>query len=202
MRPPPTGKPTTRSSASGRRIQPCGLATARRSGWAGSTLSSGSKRTSPSFAELGGDVESADFQTVLLLGMGGSSLCPEVLAITFGQQPGFPALRIVDSTDPAQVMAARDEVNLGDDAGGRRQQIRLHARTKHPQAILLRRDDAEPWAPKRLAAISSPSPIPARRWSRWPRTTASATSFTATRRSAGATRRCRTSAWCRPPWSA
>src|SRR5271157_1449680 len=66
-----------------------------------------------SFAELGGDVESADFQTVLLLGMGGSSLCPEVLAKTFGPQPGFPELRIVDSTDPAQVMAACDEVNLG-----------------------------------------------------------------------------------------
>ncbi len=66
-----------------------------------------------SFAELGGDIESADFQTVLLLGMGGSSLCPEVLAKTFGPQPGFPELRIVDSTDPAQVMAACDEVNLG-----------------------------------------------------------------------------------------
>jgi glucose-6-phosphate isomerase len=66
-----------------------------------------------SFAELGGDVESADFQTVLLLGMGGSSLCPEVLAKTFGPQTGFPALRIVDSTDPAQVMAACDEMNLG-----------------------------------------------------------------------------------------
>ena len=67
-----------------------------------------------SFAELGGDIESADFETVLLLGMGGSSLCPEVLAKTFGPQPGFPALRIVDSTDPAQVKAACDEVNLGE----------------------------------------------------------------------------------------
>jgi glucose-6-phosphate isomerase len=66
------------------------------------------------FAELGGDIRSADFQTVLPLGMGGSSLCPEVLAKTFGPQPGFPSLRIVDSTDPAQVKAACDEVNLGD----------------------------------------------------------------------------------------
>jgi len=64
------------------------------------------------FAELGGDVQSADFSTVLLLGMGGSSLCPEVLGKTFGQQEGFPALRIVDSTDPAQVMAVCNEVNL------------------------------------------------------------------------------------------
>jgi len=66
------------------------------------------------FAELGGDVESADFSTVLLLGMGGSSLCPEVLAKTFGQQEGFPALRIVDSTDPAQIMAVCNEVNLAE----------------------------------------------------------------------------------------
>src|SRR5580658_2834791 len=45
-----------------------------------------------SMAELGGDVESADFQSALLLGMGGSSLCPEVLAKTFGPQAGFPEL--------------------------------------------------------------------------------------------------------------
>jgi glucose-6-phosphate isomerase len=50
----------------------------------------------------------------LLLGMGGSSLCPEVLAVTFGQQPGFPALHIVDSTDPAQVKAAREKVKLAE----------------------------------------------------------------------------------------
>jgi glucose-6-phosphate isomerase len=63
-------------------------------------------------AELGADVETAGFKTVLLLGMGGSSLCPEVLGKTFGQQDGFPALHIVDSTDPAQVKAARDKLKL------------------------------------------------------------------------------------------
>jgi len=67
-----------------------------------------------SFAELGGDVKSSDFQSVLLLGMGGSSLCPEVLAKTFGPQPGFPELHIVDSTDPAEVKAACDAVNLAE----------------------------------------------------------------------------------------
>jgi glucose-6-phosphate isomerase len=66
------------------------------------------------FAELGGDVESGDFSAALLLGMGGSSLCPEVLAKTFGQQPGFPALHIVDSTDPAEVMSISNEVNLAE----------------------------------------------------------------------------------------
>ncbi|MGD1063673.1 MAG: bifunctional transaldolase/phosoglucose isomerase [Terracidiphilus sp.] len=67
-----------------------------------------------SLAELGGDVHSAGFKSALLLGMGGSSLCPEVLAKTFGPQPGFPALHIVDSTDPAQVLAACEAVDLGE----------------------------------------------------------------------------------------
>jgi glucose-6-phosphate isomerase len=66
-----------------------------------------------SLAELGGDVHSAGFKSALLLGMGGSSLCPEVLAKTFGPQEGFPVLHIVDSTDPAQVLAACAAVDLG-----------------------------------------------------------------------------------------
>ena len=65
-------------------------------------------------AELGADVETGGFKSVLLLGMGGSSMCPEVLAITFGQQDGFPALHIVDSTDPAYVKAALDKVKLAE----------------------------------------------------------------------------------------
>ncbi|MGA2216459.1 MAG: bifunctional transaldolase/phosoglucose isomerase [Terracidiphilus sp.] len=67
-----------------------------------------------SFSALAEDVKSAGFKTVLLLGMGGSSLCPEVLSVTFGPQPGFPVLHIVDSTDPAQVKAAREKVDLAE----------------------------------------------------------------------------------------
>ncbi len=65
-------------------------------------------------AELGADVQTGGFKNVLLLGMGGSSLCPEVLAVTFGQQTGFPALHIVDSTDPAYVKAAADKLKLSE----------------------------------------------------------------------------------------
>jgi glucose-6-phosphate isomerase len=65
-------------------------------------------------AELGADIETGGFESVLLLGMGGSSLCPEVLAKTFGQQEEFPALHILDSTDPAQVKAVRDKLKLGE----------------------------------------------------------------------------------------
>jgi glucose-6-phosphate isomerase len=66
------------------------------------------------FAALAEDVKSTGFKTLLLLGMGGSSLCPEVLSVTFGQQQGFPALHIVDSTDPAQVKATRDKIDLAE----------------------------------------------------------------------------------------
>jgi glucose-6-phosphate isomerase len=65
-----------------------------------------------SFAALREDIHSTGFTHALLLGMGGSSLCPEVLSLTYGQQPGFPKLHIVDSTDPAQVAAARAAVDL------------------------------------------------------------------------------------------
>jgi transaldolase / glucose-6-phosphate isomerase len=52
------------------------------------------------FAE---DVRQGGFKDVLLLGMGGSSLGPEVLGETFGSKPGFPALHVLDSTDPMQI---------------------------------------------------------------------------------------------------
>src|ERR1044071_2767968 len=40
-----------------------------------------------------GSVRTSGFQHVMVCGMGGSSLCPEVLATTFGRQTGFPELR-------------------------------------------------------------------------------------------------------------
>jgi transaldolase/glucose-6-phosphate isomerase len=48
----------------------------------------------------------------VVLGMGGSSLGPEVLAQTFEKQPGFPKLHVLDSTDPAQVRTMQASVNL------------------------------------------------------------------------------------------
>jgi transaldolase/glucose-6-phosphate isomerase len=58
------------------------------------------------------DVKSAGFAHVLLLGMGGSSLCPEVLRMTFGKIAGYPELHVLDSTDPAQVKAFESKVDL------------------------------------------------------------------------------------------
>jgi transaldolase/glucose-6-phosphate isomerase len=58
------------------------------------------------------DVKSAKFSHALLLGMGGSSLCPEVLAKTFGKIDGFPELHVLDSTDPAQIKAVESKLDL------------------------------------------------------------------------------------------
>jgi len=52
------------------------------------------------------------FDHAVLLGMGGSSLCPEVLKITFGKQPGFPELLVLDSTDPQQIRALEKRINI------------------------------------------------------------------------------------------
>jgi len=58
------------------------------------------------------DAAKAGFSHALLLGMGGSSLCPEVLKITYGKQPGHPELHVLDSTDPAQIKSIESQVDL------------------------------------------------------------------------------------------
>jgi len=58
------------------------------------------------------EVKRAGFSDILLLGMGGSSLGPEVLAQSFGTRPGFPRLQVVDSTDPAQLRRIESSIDL------------------------------------------------------------------------------------------
>jgi len=60
---------------------------------------------------LAKEIWSAGFKDVLLLGMGGSSLGPEVLRKTFGQAAGYPDLHVLDSTDPAQVKSLADKID-------------------------------------------------------------------------------------------
>jgi transaldolase/glucose-6-phosphate isomerase len=64
------------------------------------------------FKKVAADVKKAKFKHALLLGMGGSSLCPEVLRLTFGKIKGFPELHVLDSTDPAQIKAIEAKVDL------------------------------------------------------------------------------------------
>ena len=58
------------------------------------------------------EVKKEGFTDILLLGMGGSSLCPEVLRMTFGRISGFPNLHVLDSTDPAQIKAFEKKIDL------------------------------------------------------------------------------------------
>jgi transaldolase/glucose-6-phosphate isomerase len=58
------------------------------------------------------DTQLGRFQDILLLGMGGSSLCPEVLKMTFGRMPGFPRMHVLDSTDPAQVKSFEHHIDV------------------------------------------------------------------------------------------
>jgi transaldolase/glucose-6-phosphate isomerase len=62
--------------------------------------------------KLAKEVQTRGFQHVLLLGMGGSSLCPEVLRMTFGRITHFPTLHVLDSTDPAQVKAFEHQIEI------------------------------------------------------------------------------------------
>jgi transaldolase / glucose-6-phosphate isomerase len=57
-------------------------------------------------------VKGQNFTDAVVLGMGGSSLGPEVLARTFEKRPGFPKLHVLDSTDPAQVRAMQAAINI------------------------------------------------------------------------------------------
>lgn len=58
------------------------------------------------------EVREAGFTHAMLLGMGGSSLCPEVLRRTFGSRPGFPSLLVLDTTDPDAISAFEESVDL------------------------------------------------------------------------------------------
>ncbi len=58
------------------------------------------------------EIKNDRFSHVVLLGMGGSSLCPEVARETFGSSDGFPQLLVLDSTDPEAVKNIEDQVDL------------------------------------------------------------------------------------------
>lgn len=62
-----------------------------------------------SFAEK---VRGSDERHVMVCGMGGSSLCPEVLRQTFGKQEGFPELLVLDSTDPDVIAAFAKQIDI------------------------------------------------------------------------------------------
>jgi transaldolase / glucose-6-phosphate isomerase len=64
------------------------------------------------FATIAQEIRSAGFTHAVLLGMGGSSLCVEVLKATFGKIAGFPEILVLDSTDPAQIRTLESQIDL------------------------------------------------------------------------------------------
>lgn len=80
-------------------------------GWLNSAKAEAAKLAD--YADFAKWVKARGFTDAVVLGMGGSSLGPEVLAETFPQQSGFPKLHVLDSTDPAQVRALEASVTLG-----------------------------------------------------------------------------------------
>ena len=62
--------------------------------------------------QLAAEVKKRKFKHAILLGMGGSSLCPEVMRKTFGKIAGFPEMHVLDSTDPAQIKAIEKKLDL------------------------------------------------------------------------------------------
>jgi transaldolase / glucose-6-phosphate isomerase len=80
-------------------------------GWL--TIVAEQKKTADRFVKFAEEVQDAGFTSALLLGMGGSSLCPEVMRKSFGKIKGFPELHVLDSTDPAQVKSFENKIDPG-----------------------------------------------------------------------------------------
>ena len=64
------------------------------------------------YKKLAEDIQKAGFTHAVLLGMGGSSLCVEVFEKTYGKIPGHPRMHVLDSTDPAQIRAVEQSIDV------------------------------------------------------------------------------------------
>jgi transaldolase / glucose-6-phosphate isomerase len=67
----------------------------------------------PELTGIASGVRADGFRSVVVLGMGGSSLAPHLFGRTFGATPGHPELSVLDSTHPEAVVGLRDRLDLG-----------------------------------------------------------------------------------------
>ena len=162
-----TGKITIKSRACGKKTPLSGPAPTKTNGWVGWASPKSNSPTSQRCKSFAADVKKAKLKHVLLLGMGGSSLCPEVLRMTFGKIAGFPELHVLDSTDPAQIKAIEKKLDLkktlcivSSKSGSTLEPniFKQYFFERVKKAV----------GEKRSAAASSPSPIPAPRCSKSP----------------------------------
>lgn len=66
----------------------------------------------PRINSLANELKANGITDIVVLGMGGSSLCPAMMATTFGKMDHFPRLHILDSTDPEQIRHLEKQINL------------------------------------------------------------------------------------------
>jgi transaldolase/glucose-6-phosphate isomerase len=136
--------------------------------------------------------QAAQYRSAVLLGMGGSSLGPEVLAEIVGPRSGSPMIHVLDTTDPKQIAAVAAAIDpehtlfiVASKSGS----------TMEPE--LLR---AYFWIWRaRTAVASSPSPTRDRAWQRSRTIMATRASSWAIQRLAAAIRFSASSGWCPRP---
>ena len=80
------------------------------------------------------DVRAEGYRHAVLLGMGGSSLAPEVMFFALGLEPGYLDLTVLDTTDPAAIAAVESRLHLdhtlfivASKSGGTTETASLHA---------------------------------------------------------------------------
>ena len=66
----------------------------------------------PALSAFAEEIRRDGIRHVLLMGMGGSSLCPEVFRRTFGRIEGYPQLLVLDSTDPATIRSMERAIEI------------------------------------------------------------------------------------------
>ena len=81
-----------------------------RLGWL--TVASDMRQHLAELAQFGGEIKQAKFKDVVLCGMGGSSLCVEVLNQTFGSARGYPRVHVLDTTDPATISHVEKQIDI------------------------------------------------------------------------------------------
>jgi transaldolase/glucose-6-phosphate isomerase len=81
-----------------------------RLGWL--TLPESMWNRTESMRALAEEIKAKGMTHVVLLGMGGSSLAPEVFQATFGNASGYPELIVLDSTHPTQIRAVESRIDL------------------------------------------------------------------------------------------
>ena len=113
----------------------------------------------PALRDFANEIRTSGFHDVVLLGMGGSSLGPEVLRQTFGSASGFPQLTVLDSTVPSWVNAVTEAIDpsrtlflVSSKSGGTAEPMSLYA---HFNDVVARELGPEK-AGENFAAITDP----------------------------------------------